>query len=175
MAIRANYQAPQSRKATKIIPPICRLGQHRQFDNFRNRSRSAFGFGKVEYFSGFFSLADEQHEVGVIEKGNTQIIAEKTGADLFSITSTTVYPTIYDKLLDISAPPELAEPVTNMTDYDTVFIGYPMWWGNLPTIVKVFLENHNFSGKTVIPFCTHAGSGLSETKKALRTCARARK
>lgn len=115
-------------------------------------------------------LAEEQYEVGVTEKGNTQIIAEKTGADLFSITSATDYPTTYDGLLDISRkeesdPPELAETVTNMTHYDTVFIGYPIWWGDLPTIVKVFLENHDFSGKTVIPFCTHAGSGLSEAQK----------
>lgn len=126
----------------------------------------------------YFSLANEQYEVGVIEKGNTQIIAEmiaeKTGADLFSIASTTDYPTTYDGLLDISKKeennhPELAQTVDNMADYDTVFIGYPIWWGDLPTIVKVFLENHDFSGKTVIPFCTHAGSGLSGTKSGIES------
>ena len=56
-----------------------------------------------------------------------------------------------------------------MSDYDTVFIGYPIWWGDLPTIVKVFLESYDFSGKTVIPFCTHAGSGLSGTKKTVES------
>ncbi|MDE6726401.1 MAG: NAD(P)H-dependent oxidoreductase [Oscillospiraceae bacterium] len=126
----------------------------------------------------YFSLADEQYEVGVIEKGNTEIIAEiiaeKTGADLFKITATTEYPTTYNGLLDISrkeenAPPQLAETVTKLVDYDTVFIGYPIWWGNLPTIVKVFLESHDFSGKTVIPFCTHAGSGLSGTQKSVQS------
>lgn len=132
----------------------------------------------------YFSLANEQYEVGVIEKGNTQIIAEiiaeKTGADAFSITATTVYPTTYNGLLDISrkeesAPPKLAATVTNMADYDTVFIGYPIWWGDLPTIVKVFLESHDFSGKTVIPFCTHAGSGLSGTQKSVESlCAGAK-
>lgn len=132
----------------------------------------------------YFSLADEQYEVGVIDKGNTQIIAEmiseKTGADTFSIAATTVYPTTYNGLLDISRkeesnPPKLAATVTNMADYDTVFIGYPIWWSDLPTIVKVFLESHDFSGKTVIPFCTHAGSGLSGTQKSVESlCAGAK-
>lgn len=51
-----------------------------------------------------------------------------------------------------------------MDDYDVVFIGFPIWWGNLPAIVEVFLESYDFSGKTVVPFCTHAGSGLSGTQ-----------
>ncbi|MDE5578226.1 MAG: NAD(P)H-dependent oxidoreductase [Oscillospiraceae bacterium] len=124
----------------------------------------------------YFSLADEQYEVGIIEKGNTEIIAEiiadKTGAELFKINANTDYPTTYEGLLDISKqeesdPPELAKNVTNMADYDIVFIGYPIWWGDLPTIVKVFLESNDFSNKTVIPFCTHAGSGLSGTQKSV--------
>ncbi len=56
-----------------------------------------------------------------------------------------------------------------MDDYNTVFIGYPIWWGDLPTIVKVFLESHDLSGKTVIPFCTHAGSGLSGTQRSIES------
>lgn len=121
----------------------------------------------------YFSLADEQYEVGVIEKGNTQIIAEmiaeQTGADTFSIERAVAYPTTYDGLLEISReeesnPPEIAGTVGNMDDYSVIFIGYPIWWGDLPTIVKVFLESYDFSGKTVIPFCTHAGSGLSGTQ-----------
>lgn len=124
----------------------------------------------------FFSLPSEQYEVGVIEKGNTQIIAEmiaeQTGADSFQIQATTEYPTTYDGLLDVSRqesenPPSIAETVENMEDYDVVFIGYPIWWGELPTIVKVFLGSYDFTGKTVIPFCTHAGSGLSGTQKSV--------
>ena len=121
----------------------------------------------------YFSLADEQYEVGVIEKGNTQIIAEmiaeQTGADTFTIERAVAYPTTYDGLLEISRkeennPPEIAGTVENMDDYSVIFIGYPIWWGDLPTIVTVFLESYDFSGKTVIPFCTHAGSGLSGTQ-----------
>ncbi len=120
----------------------------------------------------YFSLAGEQYEVGVIEKGNTEIvaemIAEATGADTFKIESTEEYPTTYDGLLDVSRkeetnPPEIAGTVDNMDDYDTVFLGYPIWWGDTPTIVKVFLQSYDFSGKTIIPFCTHGGSGLAGT------------
>ncbi len=83
----------------------------------------------------YFSLADEQYEVGVIEKGNTQIIAEmiaeQTGADTFSIESTVAYPTTYDGLLEISReeesnPLEIAGTVENMDDYSVIFIGYPI-------------------------------------------------
>ena len=54
-----------------------------------------------------------------------------------------------------------------MEQYDRVFIGYPIWWGDMPAIVKGFLESYDFTGKTVIPFCTHGGSGLSNTESAI--------
>ena len=58
-----------------------------------------------------------------------------------------------------------------MDQYDTVFIGYPIWWGDLPMVVYTFLESYDFSGKTVIPFCTHEGSGLSGTdRKVANVC-----
>ena len=124
----------------------------------------------------YFSLAGEQYEVGVIEKGNTEIIAEMiadaTGADTFKIESIEEYPTTYDGLLDISRkeeedPPEIASTVDNMDDYDTIFLGYPIWWGDTPTIIKVFLQSYDFSGKTIIPFCTHGGSGLAGTDRTI--------
>lgn len=124
----------------------------------------------------YFSLAGEQYEVGVIEKGNTEIVAEMiaegTGADMFKIEATTEYPDTYDELLKVSqqeadAPPEIAETVENMADYDTVFIGYPIWWGDTPAIIKVFLQSYDFSGKTIIPFCTHGGSGLAGTDRTI--------
>ena len=123
----------------------------------------------------YFSLAGEQYQVGVIEEGNTSIIAhmiaEQTGADLYEIEPTTPYPETYDGLLEISqqemaddARPEIANPVENMDAYDTVFIGYPIWWGDMPMIVYNFLESYDLSGKTIIPFCTHGGSGLAGTE-----------
>lgn len=124
----------------------------------------------------YFSLTGEQYEVGVIEKGNTEIvaemIAEATGADTFKIESTEEYPTTYDGLLDISRkeeddPPEISGTVDNMDGYDTIFLGYPIWWGDTPTIIKVFLQSYDFSGKTIIPFCTHGGSGLAGTDRTI--------
>ena len=124
----------------------------------------------------YFSLAGEQYEVGVIEKGNTEIVAEMiadaTGADTFKIESTEEYPTTYDGLLDVSRqeednPPEIAGTVDNMDNYDTIFLGYPIWWGDTPTIIKVFLQSYDFSGKTIIPFCTHGGSGLAGTDRTI--------
>lgn len=110
------------------------------------------------------------------EEGNTAVIAkmiaEQTGADIFSIESTSDYPDTYDGLLEVSReeesnPPQIAGTVENMDDYEIIFVGYPIWWGNLPPIMEVFLDNYDFSGKTVVPFCTHAGSGLSGTESAI--------
>lgn len=126
----------------------------------------------------YFSLAGEQYGVGVIKEGNTSIIAhmiaEQTGADLFEIEAVTPYPTSHSELLDVSrqemadnARPEIAGTVDNMDDYDTIFIGYPNWWGDMPMIVYNFLESYDLSGKTIVPFCTHGGSGLSNTESTI--------
>ena len=126
----------------------------------------------------YFSLAGEQYGVGVVEGGNTSIIAhmiaEQTGADLFEIEPETPYPTTYQGLLDVSqqemrnnSRPEIADTVDNMEDYDTIFIGYPNWWGDMPMIVYNFLESYDLSGKTIVPFCTHGGSGLSNTESTI--------
>lgn len=126
----------------------------------------------------YFSQAGEQYGVGVVEKGNTQIIAEmiarETGADLFHIERKESYPEKYDDLLPIAqdelknkARPELSAVVDRWDNYDTVFIGYPIWWGDMPMPVYTFLENHSFTGKTVIPFDTNGGSGLADTVNAI--------
>ena len=126
----------------------------------------------------YFSLAGEQYNVGVIEEGNTSIIAhmiaEQTGADLFEIKPETPYPTTYQGLLDVTrqemdrnARPEIADTVDDMEAYDTIFIGYPIWWGDMPRILCSFLESYDLSGKTIVPFCTHGGSGLSRTESTI--------
>ena len=126
----------------------------------------------------YFSLDGEQYGVGVVEEGNTSIIArmiaEQTGADLFEIKPETPYPTTYQGLLDVSrqemadnSRPKIADTVDNMDNYDTLFIGYPNWWGDMPMIVYNFLESYDLSGKTIVPFCTHGGSGLSNTESTI--------
>ena len=130
----------------------------------------------------YFSHTGENYNVGVIEKGNTHIIAdmiaEETDADLFEIVTVNPYPDTYDECTDVAkqeqndnARPEIINPPEDLDQYDTIFIGYPIWWGDLPMAVYTFLESYDFSGKTVIPFCTHEGSGLSGTKSSIEnTC-----
>lgn len=126
----------------------------------------------------FFSLAGEQYNVGVIEEGNTSIvahmIADQTGADLFEIEAVDPYPQTHRELLSVSQDersrgdrPEYVGAVESMDDYDLVFIGYPNWWADMPMIVYRFLEENDLSGKTVVPFCTHGGSGLSNTEETI--------
>ena len=125
-----------------------------------------------------FSRADENYAVGFIEKGNTMIlaemIAEQTGAELFEIRTVKPYPRNYDECTDVAkkeqnekARPALAED-KDISGYDTIFLGYPCWWGDMPMAVFTFLEAHDFSGKTVIPFCTHEGSGMGRTEGSLK-------
>ena len=121
----------------------------------------------------YFSRTGEQYTVGVIDKGNTAIvaemIAEETGADLFEILpEEDYYPYTYDELTDVArqeqnenARPAYQGPVPDLSKYDTVFIGAPVWWGDWPMIMYTFFENEDLSGKTLIPFSTHEGSGLS--------------
>ena len=68
---------------------------------------------------------------------------------------------------DLSARPEVANTVPNMDAYDTVIIGFPIWWGVAPRIIETFLESYDFSGKTIIPFCTSGGSGVGRSDTAL--------
>lgn len=108
--------------------------------------------------------------------GNTKGIAEdiqkKTGADLFEITTVNQYSSDYDTVLDEAkaeqndnARPELSSKVENMEQYQTVIIGFPIWWGDMPMALYSFLDEYDLSGKTVLPFCTHGGSGLCGTDK----------
>lgn len=139
----------------------------------------------------YLSRAGENYNVGVtregsasaayagyIEKGNTAmmaaVIAEATGGDLFEIRTVTPYPEDYVSMLrvaqeeiDSNARPELAETVENMDDYDVIFIGYPIWHGKLPQAIYTFIESYDLSGKTVIPFNTHEGSGQSGTQRVM--------
>ena len=106
--------------------------------------------------------------------GNTEYVAElvqKTiGGDLFRIETKDAYPLEHDTLVDQAAEeqekelrPELSNHVENFEQYDTVILGFPNWWGDLPMPVYSFLEEYDFAGKTIIPFVTHGGSGFSAT------------
>ena len=99
-----------------------------------------------------------------------QIIQRETGGDLFSIETVQEYPAIHDSLLEYAynekaenARPELETKIENPDSYDVIFLGYPNWNADLPMPLYTFLEEYNFSGKTIIPFTTHGGSGFSRT------------
>lgn len=120
----------------------------------------------------YFSRAGDNYEVGVVEKGNTKIvaemIAEKTGADMFEIKPVKDYPENYRECTELAktelesdARPEIVGNVENMNQYETIFLGYPIWWSELPMPVYTFLEKNNFNGKTIIPFCTSAGDYMT--------------
>ena len=68
---------------------------------------------------------------------------------------------------DPFARPEIGNAVPNMDDYDTVIIGFPIWWGVAPRIIETFLESYDFAGKTIVPFCTSGGSGVGRSDTAL--------
>ncbi len=71
---------------------------------------------------------------------------------------------------DAASRPAIAERVADMTQYDTVFVGFPIWWYQAPRIIETFLESYDFSGKTVIPFVTSGGSGMGKTESILKSC-----
>ena len=126
----------------------------------------------------YFSRTGENYNVGTITEGNTaklaKEIAAQTGGTLFEIEPVTVYPDAYSEMLTIAtnerqsnARPEIKNKVENFEQYDTIFIGYPIWWGDLPMILHSFMESYDFTGKTVIPFNTHEGSGQAGTQSTI--------
>ena len=131
----------------------------------------------------YFSRTGEQYSVGTIDKGNTAIvaemIAEKTGADLYEILpETDYYPYTYKELTDVAkkeqsekARPKIKGELPDVSKYDTIFIGAPVWWGDWPMIMYTFFESVNLSGKKLVPFSTHEGSGLSGFDKKLASAA----
>ncbi len=109
---------------------------------------------------------------GVTEK-KAQILAQVTGGDLFEIEPVVPYTSAdlnwMDKksrstleMNDPSSRPEIAKRVADMDAYDTVYVGFPVWWYVEPSIINTFLESYDFSGKTVVPFCTSGGSGTGK-------------
>ena len=99
-----------------------------------------------------------------------QLIQQETGGELFRIETVQEYPGSHDPLLEFAynekaddARPELSTHIENLESYDTIFLGYPNWNADLPMPLYTFLEEYDFSGKTIIPFTTHGGSGFSGT------------
>ena len=137
----------------------------------------------------FYSRADENYFGGSYRRitvGNTEkaakIVAEATGAELFKIEQKVPYSADYHicvaqakKDLQAKARPELVSMPENMDTYDEVYLGFPNYWGTMPMAVYTFLEAFDWTGKTIYPFCTHEGSGLSDTAQDISQAARGAK
>lgn len=130
---------------------------------------------KGEILIAFFSRADENYSVGIIEKGNTHILAEmiadETGGELFHLQRATPYPTVYRECTAEAQREQGTRPALlqtkDISEYDVIFLGYPIWYGDMPMPVYTFLESQDWNGKTVIPFSTNEGSGLAGTVNSI--------
>ncbi len=135
-------------------------------------------FGKKNLIA-YFSRRGQNYAGGKIVDltiGNTEAVAKmiqgKTGGDMFHIETVAAYPKDYTETTEVAknelrskARPKLIGRVENMESYDVIFLGYPNWWGTPPMAVFSFLESYDLSGKTIIPFCTHEGSGMGHSEQ----------
>ena len=126
----------------------------------------------------YFSMPDNVDNSSVVINGetlgNTQymayVIQQNTDADIFRIEPETPYPTDHETLVDVAkeeqnenARPEIKDTIEDFDSYDTIFIGYPIWWSDMPMIMYTFFDTYDFSGKTIVPFSTHGGSSFAGT------------
>lgn len=133
----------------------------------------------------YFSRAGENYVNGTIETlavGNTEVVAKRlqsmTGADLFCLEPAVPYSDNYNDCIQqaqedqrADARPALKALPDGLDQYDTIYLGYPNYWGTMPMHVFTFLDAFDFSGKTICPFCTHEGSGLGRSEADLRRLA----
>lgn len=130
--------------------------------------------GGVDAVAGSSRVVTDEDEV----LGNVQQMAywieEHTGSDVFQINTVDAYPGDHDELVtqgeaenENNFRPEIADQIENLEDYDTILFGYPIWVYDLPSVVYSFLEDTDFSGKTIIPFNAHGGSEFTGTREAI--------
>ena len=136
----------------------------------------------AKILTAYFSHTGENYFGGAIRnisKGNTAVVAEianrLAGGDLFEIQTKKDYPVNYKECTEVAAAegkanarPELKGDLPDVSQYDTIILGYPCWWGTMPQAVFTFLESADFSGKTILPFCTHEGSGMGRSERDIK-------
>ena len=136
----------------------------------------------MKAFIAYFSRKGNNYVSGSVVNlsvGNTEVAAKKiqalTGGDLFEIQTAHSYSEDYHrctgeakKELRENARPKLAGTLPNPDGYDVLYLGYPNWWGTMPMGVFTFLENYDLRGKTILPFCTHEGSGMGRSEADIK-------
>ncbi len=112
--------------------------------------------------------------IGFAEEGAKKMIAAQTGAATCEIKEKNPYPEKYTPCIEVAkkemqakARPEFVGEAPDLSDYDTIYLGYPNWWADAPMVVYSFLDKAKIDGKTILPFCTHEGSGLGSTARKL--------
>lgn len=130
----------------------------------------------------YFSRKDENYVNGMIKNltiGNTEIVAgmiqKLTGADIFKVEPIQPYSKNYNECIaqaqadqNRNARPELKNYPESLEQYDTIYLGYPNYWGTMPMVLFTFLERFDFNGKTIKPFCTHEGSGMGHSVEDIK-------
>ncbi len=134
----------------------------------------------------YFSRSGNNYVNGTIKNlsvGNTEVAANMlqklTGADIFKIEPAVPYSTDYSECIEEAkcdlqngVRPDLKQYPESLDKYDTIYLGYPNYWGTMPVAVFTLLEKYDFSGKTIKPFCTHEGSGMGKSEADIKkTCA----
>lgn len=127
----------------------------------------------VDGFSGASVLQKNTPETGSTQLV-AQLIQKQTHGDLFRIETVPPYPRQHDALLRVAekeqqtnARPSLKTPLPDLSDYDTIYVGYPIWWYTMPMAIYSLFEQNDFAGKTVIPFTTHGGSRLADSLRQI--------
>jgi flavodoxin len=137
---------------------------------------------KTKELIAYYSRAGNNYVNGDIVNlpvGNTEVAANMiqklTGSDIFRIDTVKPYPEGYQETTEVAkeelhgnARPEISWHVNNIADYDVIYLCYPNWWGTMPMAVFTFLEAYDLGGKTIIPFCTHEGSGMGRSERDIK-------
>ncbi len=168
---------------------VTNLGVHEHWNNNTDKLYSR-NLGKGEGIELVYNQTTTNNSVSAKKaivyfshSGNTKKLAEKINeqveADLIALTSKNPYPNVYNDILNQAqiektnnARPELSIYPNDIEDYDIIFLGYPIWWGDVPMLILTFLEHYDFTGKTIIPFCTYGSSGFGNSLSSIKSAAK---
>ena len=147
-------------------------GNNNKTNSDMNTQNTQIETAKDKVLVVYFSQAGEQYSVGVIKEGNTKIVADYIcnyiGCDRFEIKAEKNYNMSYNDLIKLAKEeankgelPAFKGIIEDISQYSTIFIGGPVWWGTYPQVMFSFFKKYDLNGKTIIPFTTHEGSGLA--------------